>query len=254
MSDLAPARFAPLRRAGFGDPYLYAVECPSTQELLRDRGLPEGAVAVAEHQTAGRGRQGRSWDDATGQSLLCSVLLRPKRARPEQLSLVTALATAEAIERACECQTLVKWPNDVLVGGGKVAGILLEQTGHRVVAGIGVNVGQTADELPTGARRPAASLRTATGRPPDRGALLALLLELLELRYREWEVEGLEPARSALAGRDALLGLDVRVGELKGVVSGIAAGGGIALRLASGRTAVVESGEVEVSPRVDVGE
>ncbi len=169
-SDLSPGAFGALRRGRFGDPYLYVAECRSTQELLRDTALPEGAVAVAEHQTAGRGRLGRTWEDAAGSSLLCSVLLRPRGGVLPQLSLVAALATAEAVEELTRQEAKVKWPNDVLVDGRKVAGILLEHAAGAVVAGIGVNVGQEHGELPEVARTPPGSLRTASGRGHDRGA------------------------------------------------------------------------------------
>ena len=164
-SDLSPEAFRALRRGRLGDPYLYVPECRSTQELLRDTALPEGAVAVAEHQTAGRGRLGRTWEDAPRSSLLCSVLLRPGSGVLPQLSLVAALATAEAVEELTGREAQVKWPNDVLVDGRKVAGILLEQAGGAVVAGIGVNVGQERGELTevTG-RRPARCARRAAVR------------------------------------------------------------------------------------------
>ena len=253
-SDLSPGAFGTLRRGRFGDPYLYVAECRSTQELLRDTALPEGAVAVAEHQTAGRGRLGRTWEDAAGSSLLCSVLLRPRGGMLPQLSLATALATAEAIEELTRCEAGVKWPNDVLIGGRKVAGILLELAGDAVVAGIGVNVDQESGELPQGARTPAGSLRTATGRSHDRGMLLAALLQRLEHGYAIWQEGGLATLLPSLETRNALRGLPVRAGGVEGVAAAIAPGGGIEIVLPSGGTIVVESGEVEVVRRVDVDE
>ncbi len=253
-SDLSPGAFGALRRGRFGDPYLYVAECRSTQELLRDTALPEGAVAVAEHQTAGRGRLGRTWEDASGSSLLCSVLLRPRGGALPQLSLVAALATAEAVEELTRQGAQVKWPNDVLVDGHKVAGILLEHAAGAVVAGIGVNVGQEHGELPEVARTPAGSLRTASGRGHDRGALLAGLLVRLERRYATWEEQGLAALRPALEARNALRGLRVQVGDVRGVGGSIAPGGGLEIVTHSGGTVVVESGEVEVAGGVDVDE
>lgn len=253
-SDLRPAAFRTLRRGRFGDPYLYVRECRSTQELLREAALPEGAVAVAEHQSAGRGRLGRAWEDVPGRSLLCSVLLRPQGGILPQLSLVTALAVAESVEELTGCEAAVKWPNDVLIEGRKVAGILLEQAGHAVIAGIGVNVGQEHRELPVRARIPAGSLGTASGRVIDRGLLLAHLLQQLERRYAAWLEDGLTPLRSSLASRHALRGGSVRVGGVEGVAASIAASGGLEVTLPSGRSVVVESGEVEILGRVDVEE
>jgi len=253
-TDLHPEAFAGLRRGRLGDPYLYVRECRSTQELLRDPSLPEGAVAVAEHQTAGRGRLGRTWEDAPGSSLLCSVLLRPAGGMLPQLSLVAALATAEAIEELTRREARLKWPNDVLVGGRKVAGILLELAGGAVVAGIGVNVGQTSGELPAEARLPAASLRTASGHDHDRGRLLAGLLHRLELGYAAWRESGLTRLRPSLEARNALRGMPVRIGEVEGVAGSIAPDGGLEIVVPSGGTVVVASGEVEVARGVDVDE
>ena len=177
MSDrhlrLTPEVVRPLLRGRFGEPYLWSEACASTQDVLDDPGLPEGAVAVTEHQTAGRGRSGRRWEDEPGASLLVSVLLRPPSpADAPQLSLVCALAVAGTVEAAIAGPTWVKWPNDVLVGGAKVAGILLESRGGGVVCGIGLNVDQAEAALPRGTRLPAASLRTLTGREHDRAVLL----------------------------------------------------------------------------------
>ena len=257
MTSLAPEAFLQLRRGRLGDPYEYVAACPSTQDLLRDPRLPEGAVAVTEHQTSGRGRQGRGWEDSAGRALLCSVLLRPQGGPLPQLSLVAALAAAEAIEDATGRTTSVKWPNDVLVDGCKVAGILLEAVGGGVIAGIGVNVNQQVGELPARTRRPAASLRTATGRTHDRGELLAGLLLRLEQAYDVWCEQGLEAIRCSLDARSFLRGRAVRVDGILGIGGRIAAGGGLEVVLGSGETIVVESGEVEpdeIGLRVDVGE
>ncbi len=260
-SDLAPEAFERLRRGLLGRPYRWARTCPSTQELLRDPSLPEGAVAVAEHQTAGRGRLGRTWEDEAGRALLCSVLLRPERQPLPQLSLVAALAVAEAIEEETGCETAVKWPNDVLVGGRKVAGILLEASGGSVIVGIGVNVNQTAEELPATARHPPCSLRTATARAHDRGVVLAAVLGRLELRYAAWSREGLPPLVPHLEARNCLRGREVVVDGSAGRAGRIAPEGGLEVRLSSGEAIVVGSGEVELlgeplelGRRVGIGE
>ena len=257
MTSLAPQAFQQLRRGRLGDPYEYVVACPSTQDLLRDPRLPEGAVAVAEHQTSGRGRQGRAWEDSAGSALLCSVLLRPQGGPLPQLSLVVALATAEAVEDATDRKTSVKWPNDVLLDERKVAGILLEVVGGAIIAGVGVNVNQHAGDLPAMTRRPAGSLRTATGRTHDRGELLAGLLLRLEQAYDVWCEHGLDAIRCSLDARSFLRGRAVRVDGVPGVAGGVAAGGGLEVVLGTGETIVVESGEVEpdeISLRVDIGE
>jgi BirA family biotin operon repressor/biotin-[acetyl-CoA-carboxylase] ligase len=213
--------------------------------VLRDAALPEGAVAVTEHQSAGRGRGGRPWQDAPGASLLLSVLLRPAEAPvPAQLSLVCALAVAEAVEASGGLDAGVKWPNDVLVMGRKVAGILLESRDGTVVCGIGINVSQAEDELPRDARTPPASLRTLTGRPHDRATLLVTLLERLEERFDAWLADGLAPLLPELERRDVLRGSLVTVGDVGGTAAGIAADGRLALLQADGSTLLVSSGEV----------
>jgi BirA family biotin operon repressor/biotin-[acetyl-CoA-carboxylase] ligase len=242
---LTPDVVQPLLRGRFGEPYLWSEETASTQDVLRGAGLHEGAVAVAEHQTAGRGREGRRWEDAAGRSLLVSVLLRPRGGLPvQQLALVVGLAVADAVEAATGVAATLKWPNDVLLEGRKVAGVLLEATEDAVVCGIGVNVNEAEDELPREPRGPAGSLRTATGREHDRAALLADLLARVQRRYDEWLDLGLGLFLPELERRDALRGRRVTVGDLSGTAAGIAPDGRLRVRSADGVETLVASGEV----------
>jgi len=140
---------------------------------------------------------------------------------------------------------LVKWPNDVLLAGRKVAGVLLEADDGAVVCGIGVNVNQREQELPRNPRAPAASLRTVTGREHDRAALLAGLLDALERRYRAWLQGGLEALAGELADRHGLRGRQARAGQDLGVVGEIAPDGRLELLVEGGGLRLVESGEVE---------
>jgi BirA family biotin operon repressor/biotin-[acetyl-CoA-carboxylase] ligase len=235
----------PLLRGRFGEPYLWSESCSSTQDVLRDPSLPEGAVAVTEHQTMGRGREARRWEDAPGRSLLVSVLLKPPRdAAAQQLSLVTGLVVAETVEESRDLAA-IKWPNDVLIGGRKVAGILLEASGEAVLCGIGVNVLQAEDELPVETRLPAASLLTASGRAPDRATLLVSLLETLEHRYDTWRRSGLAPLLDELEARNALRGRRVRIGGDVGVAGRIAPDGRLTLHREDGTDVLASSGEVD---------
>lgn len=234
----------PLLRGGFGRPYVWSESCASTQDALRGSGLPEGAVAVTEHQTAGRGREGRPWVDVRGQSLLLSVLLRPPAGSASQeLSLVAGLAVAEAVEEDRDAAG-IKWPNDVLLGGRKVAGVLLEAAGGAVVCGIGVNVSQAHGQLPQGTRVPAGSLVAVTGRAPARAELLVTLLEILEHRYDAWRRSGLAPLLDELEARNVLRGRRVAVGGERGVAGRIAPDGRLTLLRDDGTTVPVGSGEV----------
>jgi BirA family transcriptional regulator, biotin operon repressor / biotin---[acetyl-CoA-carboxylase] ligase len=185
--SLAPETLLPLLRGRFGRPYTYVERCESTQRLLADD-APEGAVAVADEQTAGRGRLGRDWVTPPGSSVLASVALRPDvpTAVLPELSLVAGRACARALADVAEVVPEVKWPNDVLVGGRKVAGVLAEAREGRVVLGIGINVLQTADDLPQRAQYPATSLLIETSRRVPRPELLVSLLEHLEREYDTW--------------------------------------------------------------------
>jgi len=148
----------------------------------------EGAVAVAEEQTEGRGRLGRKWEAPAGTSVLVSVLLLPAAdaARLPELSLVAGNAVTEAIVEVTGIEPTIKFPNDVLIGGRKVAGILAESSEGRVVLGIGVNVNQTPEQLPKNAQTEPTSLRVELGEPVSRAQLLAAILLHLERAYDPW--------------------------------------------------------------------
>ena len=167
--DLTPDVVVPRLRGDFGRTYYYERITPSTQKLP-PADAPHGAVALAEHQTEGRGRLGRVWLDEAGTGLTFSVVLRPPPpvARWPQLTLVAAQAVAAAIGP----DATIKEPNDVLLGGRKTAGILAEAT-DRVVLGIGVNVG-------------VAPWPDAGAVDADRLELLLEILEGLEAGYADW--------------------------------------------------------------------
>ena len=171
----------PRLRGRFGRPFTFVERCASTQKLLD--GAPEGAVVATGEQTEGRGRLGRTWLAPAGTSLLFSIVLEPPvpPARLAELSLVAGAAVAEAIGSETGLATSVKHPNDVLIDGRKVAGILAEAGEGRVVLGIGVNVSQTQAQLPEKAT--SLALEGAAADPAD---LLAAILERLEGHYDSW--------------------------------------------------------------------
>jgi BirA family biotin operon repressor/biotin-[acetyl-CoA-carboxylase] ligase len=185
--SLAPQHVEPLLRGRLGRPYRYVPRCPSTQRLLGPD-EPEGALVVTDEQTEGRGRLGRGWEAPAGTSLLLSVRLLPAvpGERLPELTVVAAEAVADAIRALTALESKVKHPNDVLLGGRKTAGVLAEAVDGRVTLGIGVNVNQTAEELPVETRLAATSLRVAGGREVDRAGLLVALLERLEEHYDAW--------------------------------------------------------------------
>jgi len=188
VSDsLAPDAVKPLLRGRFGDVYRYAESADSTQRMLAEDEA-EGAIAVAEEQTEGRGRLGRAWEAPAGTSVLVSVLLLPavEASRLPELSLVAGGAVAQAIADVTGLEPAIKFPNDVLIGGRKVAGILAESSEGRVVLGIGVNANQTLEQLPVDAKTEPTSLRLELGTPVSRVRLLAAILLHLEHAYDAW--------------------------------------------------------------------
>lgn len=189
MTDsLSPQAVEPRLRGRFGRPYEYVASTASTQLLLPPE-APEGALVAADEQTAGRGRLGRRWLAPAGTSLLCSLQLRPAIAseRLPELTGVAARACAEAVAALTGLETELKFPNDVLIGERKVAGVLAEAREERVVLGIGVNVNQTTEELPAETPKPSTALRIETGREWPRAPLLAAILLELERRYDDWQ-------------------------------------------------------------------
>jgi BirA family transcriptional regulator, biotin operon repressor / biotin---[acetyl-CoA-carboxylase] ligase len=209
---------------------------------LAEQGAPHGSLVMADHQTAGRGRVGRSWYSPPDHNLYFSLILRPATA-PADTALLT-LAAGVAIAEVLELQ--IKWPNDVVAPGfRKVAGLLCEMDVSQgrvvsVVLGVGINVNQPdfPPDLPL-----AASLRTLGGEPVERYGLLARLLPVLEHRIQqiEGDRQAIVCAWSALS---ATTGQRVRVGDLEGVATGLRADGALLLRLDDGREYPVVAGDV----------
>ncbi|MHB8648971.1 MAG: biotin--[acetyl-CoA-carboxylase] ligase [Gaiellaceae bacterium] len=177
----------PLLRGRLGRPYRFVGSCLSTQRLLDDVET-EGATVAAEVQTEGRGRLGRRWEAPAGRAILCSVLLRPSlpMERWPELSVVAGEAVAAALRAETGIAAALRHPNDVVVAGRKLVGVLPEASPGRVVLGIGVNVNQTAAELPADAAKPPTSLRLESGRELARAPLLAAILYELEAAYDTW--------------------------------------------------------------------
>jgi len=195
-----------------GGPLVHLDVTGSTNDRARELalgGAPHGTTVVAEEQTAGRGRQGRTWSAPPGRALTLSVVCRLADGAMDLLPLAAALAACDACEAVAGVDCRVKWPNDVWIGGRKAAGILIEarpQEGWAVI-GIGLNVDTAPDEMDPALRETATSLRIATGAPVSRDAALGHLLRALA----DW-VGALEtPARvtEAFRERDALYGCTI---------------------------------------------
>jgi BirA family biotin operon repressor/biotin-[acetyl-CoA-carboxylase] ligase len=187
VSDLIPEVLVPLLHGRLGTPYRFVPSCPSTQRLIGEADL-EGTTVATDHQTQGRGRLGRVWEDTPGRSLLFSVLLTPRPPMPlwPQLSLVAGEAVARALREQTGIDASLRHPNDVVVAGRKLVGVLPEASRGRVVLGIGVNVNQVVEELPTDTVKPPTSVRIELGSEVERALLLAAILAELERGYDEW--------------------------------------------------------------------
>jgi len=188
VSDLSAGSVEPLLCGRLGRPYRFVEECASTQRLLEESAA-EGATVATDRQSHGRGRLGRRWEAPAGRALLFSVLLRPTppMALWPELSLVAGGSVATALRETTGVAAELSQPNDVLIGGRKVAGILPEASSGRVVLGIGVNVNQSAGELPAETAKPPTSLQIETGREWARSQLLAAILLELERGYDAWQ-------------------------------------------------------------------
>jgi BirA family biotin operon repressor/biotin-[acetyl-CoA-carboxylase] ligase len=229
-----------------GTPRLHLREVDSTNvraQRLAVSGAPHGTLVTGAAQTAGHGRQGRAWITPPGRALACSLLLRDP---PRLLPMIAALAVADVAGRFDQAgrDAAIKWPNDVLLGGRKVAGILAEgrpQEGW-VVLGIGLNVAVAEDDFPPELRAIATSLGCA---PADLEPALALLLERLE----HWLAATPEQAMDAYRARDALAGNEIRWGspEQRGTALGIADDGRLRVSLADGdEELLLDAGEVHL--------
>ncbi len=247
-----------LRRALGPRPFRFYPVTGSTQDdarawLVDEPELPSGAVVIAEQQTQGRGRQGRAWVSAPGASILCSVILQP-RIMPEQLQRVTmvgAVAVAEALAAILPEGVVLKWPNDVLAHGRKLCGILTEATwtGSRlnaVILGIGLNV--RGDYRGTDLEGIATNVEAELGRPVDRHPLLANLLRHVDSWMRRVDQPALLEAwrgRLGTLGKRVMVYPQTEAGEpYEGVAEGVEDNGALLVRLASGELRRVLAADV----------
>lgn len=237
-------------------------ELDSTSTYLKAQGdAPDGTVAVADSQTAGRGRMDRSFQSPKGQGIYLSVLLRPPLP-PDRLPPVTALAgvaVCAAVERVCGARPGLKWPNDPVLNGKKLCGILTElsleaETGRvqSLVLGIGINVGQGPEDFTPEVREMATSLRQALGKPVSRPQLTAALLEELDRAYAALLAGDLSAYLAAYRRRCVNLGKTVQLipfgGGDRETAQAVDIDGEFSLvvRGADGRERTVRSGEVSV--------
>jgi len=217
---------------------------------LAAEGAPEGTVVAATHQSAGRGRRGRQWLDAPGESLLMSIVLRPRMPAhlAPQLSLVAAVAVADALGRA-GVPSAIRWPNDVMVGKRKICGLLPEAVTspggalEHVILGIGLNVNQRA--FPAPIRTLATSMRIETGSERAVDGMLDAVLAALGGWYPRFIDGGFGALLPAWLERAQGIGSRARAADgREGIAVGLAADGALLLRTDGGETVRVVVGEI----------
>jgi BirA family transcriptional regulator, biotin operon repressor / biotin---[acetyl-CoA-carboxylase] ligase len=234
---------------GLGSPlYTFDVIGSTNDEAARlaAQGARHGTLIVADEQTAGRGRQGRRWVTPPGAAIAMSVILRPEKLQPHQalaLNVAGALAVAEATGEL-GCETLIKWPNDVLLAGRKVAGVLAEGVwlGERpdhVVIGIGINI-KTGSAPPDDQVDFPATCLEAGGLNVDRIELILRVLDRLGARLEQPDTPRLiEAWERRLAFRQQLIELETARGRLQGILLGLTAGGELRLQQPGGAITII---------------
>ncbi|MEK5027355.1 biotin--[acetyl-CoA-carboxylase] ligase [Paenibacillus sp. FSL M7-1046] len=233
----------------------------STQEeakRLAENGAPEGTAIIAEEQTGGRGRMGRKWHSPRGKGIWMSVVLRPNLplSLTPQLTLLAGVAVCRAIREISGVQAGIKWPNDLLAGGRKICGILLESSLregglHYCIAGIGIAVNLTEDDYPDDLQGVGTSLLIEGGGiPVDRQQLTEAVLAELEFLYTLYIERGFKPVRELWESMSVTLGRQVYFntpeGRSEGTAVGLDDGGGLLLRDAAGNITCILSGEIEM--------
>ncbi len=259
---LSPEEVRPgLKTEVFGQrEYFYYREIDSTNNrarILASEGYPEGTIVVAEMQSAGRGRRGRSWYSPAGQGIYVSVILRPLLPLKEisRVSLVTAVAVAETVQSELHLQPRIKWPNDILIEGKKIAGILSEAVTdidgiEYIVAGIGLNVNNQILDFPADFRTPATSARAENHRPDSRIRVLQGLLLHLESYYKDLRAGNFTHVLEKGRSLSMVIGREVRLDTVNGFIVGEAIdiddSGFLLLRHRQGTIQTIMSGEISI--------
>lgn len=225
---------------------------------LAEAGADEGTTVIADAQSGGKGRRGRVWSSPAGVNLYCSIVLRPAIMPHEapQLTFLSAVAVARAIEGTAALNPEIKWPNDVLINGRKVAGLLNEMSAETdrvnfVILGIGVNLNMTRAQFPTDLRSPATSLLQEKGLPVNRAQFAARMLGELDRLYADFLLHGFGPVRDEWQQRCNAAGREVVVSEagvetVRGMFHGIDGDGALLLRFPGGTVERILSGDVRV--------
>ena len=223
---------------------------------LGEEGAVHGTVVVADKQNAGRGRRGRAWESPAGKDIYFTILLRPEFPpdKVSGLTLVMALSVAEAVKGCCGQEAGIKWPNDVVLNGKKICGILTEMTMEmdyvqHVVIGTGINV--NLDKMPAEIEKTATSILMESGKETTRAELLQKVLERFEINYEIYERDldlrnMMETYNGYLVNKDRQVRVLDPKGEFGGIARGINAGGELLVERPDGKTVEIYAGEVSV--------
>jgi len=253
---------ADLNTTLIGSDIIFLPQTDSTNiqaRLLADQGAVDGTVLIADQQTGGKGRMGRFWVSPQGVNLYLSIILRPDIPLRDatQMTFLSAVAVAEAIEGCGDLTPRLKWPNDVLLNGKKVAGLLNELNAeteqiHYMILGVGVNLNMRPDQFPTNLRSPATSLLIEGGAKISRLDFTRTLLQKTDQLYSRYLAEGFQPIMSAWEERSHMLGRRVEVdyshSRLIGIVKGLDEAGALLLTLPNGQVERVLAGDVKLLP------
>lgn len=241
-----------------GKDYKFFVQTTSTQDeakILVKTGAKSGLLVVADEQTKGRGRFGRSWFSPPNSNIYFTIALQlpPDHPHLTTLPLLVGVAVAEAM-REMGINVFVKWANDVVFDGKKLAGILTESESNWVFIGVGINVNLTENDLPDDLKGTATSMRIVTSKTFDRSEVLAAILVSLERWWEVWAKGNLSEFWSMWERFDALKGKQVSVAmpdgtKLEGVADGVSEDGSLKLKLQNESTLNLVAGDVTVKVR-----
>lgn len=249
-----------LRPKRIGRKIVCVEETDSTNQLAfraAEEGAEDGTVVLADFQTGGKGRLGRRWESPPGVNVYCSVILRPPilPLNAPQLTFLSAVVVARTIEESTSLSPRIKWPNDILINGRKVAGLLNEMSAetdtiHWLVLGIGVNINMSREQFPDDLRYPATSLLLENGSPVSRVTFTRSLISLLDALYDVFIINGFDPIREEWLARSTIQGKKVRVAtgerDVEGTVTGIDPDGALILSLSDGVLHRVLAGDVTI--------
>ncbi|OLP65013.1 Bifunctional ligase/repressor BirA [Bacillus pumilus] len=218
----------------FGRRIYFQEEVTSTQLIAHDlvnEGVPHGTLVVSDHQTKGRGRLQRVWHSPNGTGIWMSLIVRPEIPlyQAPQMTLLASVAITEAIKQQTGLSPSIKWPNDIMLNGKKVVGILTELKAesdqvHAVIIGSGINVNQTADDFPDELKDVATSMRIELGEKVDRAALIQSIMYHFETRYDEYLKHGFQPIKQLWETYTMTIGKRIIARTVNGQYTGKALG------------------------------